>query len=47
MISIFPSIEIWLDLWFIDRPNVTEEEIKNAFTAANFAPQAFKFFPWV
>lgn len=26
-------------------PNVTEEEIKNAFTAANFAPQAFKFFP--
>lgn len=29
----------------IYRPNVTEEEIKNAFTAANFAPQAFKFFP--
>jgi polypyrimidine tract-binding protein 2 len=26
-------------------PNVTEEEIKNAFTAANFAAQAFKFFP--
>jgi len=26
-------------------PNVTEDEIKNAFTAAAFVPQAFKFFP--
>jgi polypyrimidine tract-binding protein 2 len=26
-------------------PNVSEEEIKNSFTAAAFVPQAFKFFP--